>query len=1610
MKLSFSFHALLLCLLAALLAKNAPAEDNTGELVPVTVTPKPLHVASHYYEKYYDQAIILSFDQGYNTPFTEFDAALVECNPAPTKQLRILHDYGSTYRIPVDLDPGTDFRIVLKAGFPAKNAPYQLPMDYYISGRVPDLPTQASLVTDGVFFPLHAPIWELPLRSVNFQQKLQVKVYELYDSTILNALSGLDESYYSSSSDRWAHLTAEAEIEVPAPKNQAVFSSLDLNAIGIPRDRPGLYNIEMAAPKERWSSDNQSKFIVITDLALFATVQDGEYLCQVRSLARPEQPVPAVELTLWSRKNQELAKATTDAAGEARLLLPPMEDKSDYPKLLLARNPSTHDVSYLLFDSAGTDARFRKRRTLSNATKPAAFLFADRGAALPGEEVTFTALLRNPRENRPLPGVPLELKLYDSRNNLAGSKFATTDSFGVLQATFQLDQQAPLGNYEVRLVQPGTTICYTFTFFLVADFTPDQLAARATLPETIAADEETLEVQVQADYYFGAPVRDSNVEVSLSSQFAAINPPQELKEFSFGIEKLPRQAGFPTRAIGKTDDNGHLALKVKRPYPARDEAELVLPIQVTAQATVKPTGARAVTALDSRRVDPFDRYLGSRIAKREASRVQLQFAAVDAENRIATLPEKLNLAISRLTWDYLLKEQSDGTYRRTWEQVETAVPLEAPEPDGEGCLWLELPGHGNYKVTVKDENGRTLNQFSFWFYNGESDERSPNPNRMDFKFDQESYQPGQIAKLTFETDFDGECLVVAGSHFMPLTTFAQNVQTGDNTIEIKIPETLCQTNWFVGVTAVGAATADANGKPADPRHLTGLARLSVNQRSHRLETTLEAPELARPGKNVEVRLTIKDADGKPVSGEAAVWGVDEGILALTGFQTPDAFSHFFASQNCPFAQSDLYPALYPMLRVVNGKVGGGFAAAAANRATADFSDYQQKFQEVKELPHFKQLGILKTNEDGSASANLKLPDFAGKLRLMAVATDATCRLGSTQRHIVMHDPVTLNFVAPRTIAPGDRILLRGTIFNQDLEDARLTWSFGRELEGFRPETGEVTLAKGASAEIRFELALPEDTAEGPLPILLKVKTDGGELFEKRMVMTVRSHIPPRPVCDTDVLKPGETLAVKLTGKATDSLRIGSPVARLMGHWDWLNEYPYGCVEQITARAFPQLAIPDLIATGRLAETLREGAAQRVKDTLARYHAYTGSNGWYTMWPNSSPENVWQEGSLFAFLFQAEAARLGYCTVDQAQRDARINTLRIYINDRTKPQEERAIATYALALMAPTFAQPYVAQLTDSTEPCRPYTAFLCAMTLIRCGFADEGARLWATVADQEFTRTDADSIALDSPVRRTGLALWLLADLLPEDQMLPKLAATLDDLAGDDQYFTTQEHAWYALGLSKYLLTLPKLAGESRLAATLASEEHGVKTLDFAGEKPITYSESGSYVICNTGTEPLIVQHAYRASAHGITPVSAGLHISRVYQNEAGEIVDSCKVGDLLTVKIILSGATATNLVLSDLLPAGFEIEDEKLMTRAGKTSEQSSNGMNATLVEKRFDRLLWFGNLYNIANLPGIFTYQVRAVAPGTFQVPPVQIEAMYKPQLRAIGAPDTPVFTVTE
>lgn len=1449
-----------------------------------------------------------------------------------------------------DFKPGESYRITVKKGLTSE-AGLMLEKDLHFTFLAPDLPSRMAFATTGVFLPVGCAVWQLPLQISNPPESFQVEVRQAHAENLIDFLAD--------PSSRNTVELLKKKISATVKHNEKVLIPLDLAALGISQ-KPGLYSVALRP-------GGSHRVLIVTDLAVTAAKAAEDLVFAVRSLSGKAK-VEGATVSLYSDKRRLLASASTDALGHGRIAIPDLADKEDSPALLVVRQGD--DTTYFSLDwlDSHGDAAFPE----PPAEAMAAFLYPERGVCRPGETLTLFAMLRKSETLSAQGGVPMMLVVNDPQGRVFTRLEVEGDALGCYRAEIAVPVSAPTGGWSFSLVEPGALeggATYGQAAFQVAEFVPDSIA----LNMAAEVKEEMISLSGRAAYYFGTPLADARIKI-MTEAFSAPFTSDRYRDFSFGMADYARLSR--ENASTTTDSNGHFTFTAPKP-----KAKSVNPLRVALTASAQSSaGGRSVSASASVTVHSAPFYIGTREAESTESGKAFDCAVLSPEGEaLAELPE-LRVVLSSREWRFVLKE-NNGTHSRVWQEEARVIGTNALVL-AEGRFTLPVPFSGSFAMEVIDAEGAVRHARDFWFWRGEAGERMANPNTLTFSLNAERYRPGEVAKLTFESPFAGEAIVVSGGAAMH-ELFARSVEPGSTVIEVPIPADAPMGSFFAGITLISRATPEA-----EPQRLFGLASLPVDQSIHRLGVTLRAPERALPGEQITVKVSLTDHAGAPAAGQVQLWGVDEGVLALTGFATPDPFAAFFGQRCCPWRFGDAYGLFYPVMKIDREAIGGDSKEAFMNTVGRHLSDRAEQGKESAVVL----CEALSVPASGEGEITLTLPDHTGSLRLMATAA-APEQTGSGACNVMLRRPVSLRATAPRVLAPGDtfEVLLEG--FNHDEESDDAFWNFTATegLDVLTANGGKLRVPKGSNAAATIRLAVKPDAENVAFTLQFGV---GGETHSESIAITVR---PPMPAVDTlviETLKPGETRT--FTSGKFDRIDAGSPILSVRGALDWLNDYPHGCLEQTTAQAFPFLGVKALVQNGIVPEAFTESAADTISLTIGRLSAMRLANHTYAMWPGSS--ETWFEGSLFAWHFLLEAEAAGYAALDKEHREGIIRFLRSTVNNRADfALAVRAYALYILALAEPNLAEA-PARIT-ATEKAGAYSAFLIGSALIRAGQPAEGLALLkpALVLPLWEEATGETFGCLDSKARRLGLALWILDDILPDDPANTIFARELQNaIITTGHWGSTQQNAWAALGLSRWLAR----RGGVRSAFTIAVD--GGKTESVIGCKSI--EGQGSIRIENTGSGALCVFHRKRAIPKAFTPEACGFSINRTYSDLNGNRVTHCKVGDLLEATITLHvPGFQENVVITDLLPAGLEIEDETLLTRSRVFDSTGSSGFACARKERRFDRFLAFGDLYET----GTITYRVRAAVRGTFAQPPVLVESMYQAALKAT-ARENDVFTI--
>ncbi len=1514
-----------------------------------------------------------------NTAFIEFNTDPEKLRGIKKEQITITPalpftiswDHYSYVKINAEFQPETAYRFTVRKGV-TDDEGRKLEYDAEFQIRFPARPTMLSALSSGLVFPQKRANRFLPLELCNLDT-IKVQVLHLYENNLLRFSAQPDWNGDIKALD-YGKAVAEKEIAVKIPRNKTVNYGLDLNEL-LPMDRTGIYGLILTAMDKKESRKTVQLAVAVTDLAPQCVIDEknNRVFAAVRRLSDGSACAGA-EVTLVSRKFQLLGRGKTDVSGLVKL---------DYGRTTAAGDKN--DAPYGLLVKAGPDvvfqreicytghslAEFESAGTNRSSTDPRALVYTERGVYRPGEKICATVWVRNP-ELKEMPSVPCLVTVQDPSGNVIYSKKTKTGNGGLVHTSFILPEDAPGGSYDVNCKAADDSSFWGSASFLAADFVPDRIKVSLKGPQgELAVKKESADFTFSAEYYFGGQLDKPPYQFTVLPKPAVPRP--EWKDWTVGSREF-----IPGRKFSRSGKLPAKGQKVTYPGFASLGGKAYAPVVLNAAAQVSEPGGRAVTANTSVIYHPTAYYLGlQQQSEKDRAVISWKFFPAEKGTAAPLKNRQIQLKLMRNDWKYVLKKNG-SKLSREWVREKVPAGTETIETGDliQGIWRKKLPG-GSYELTAECGGMRTT--LEFWHWYGEGGVRSSNPAVISCTTDKKLYLPGEKASITLNSASDGTVLIALGGRKLASYT-AFPVKKGKNQLTVQLPAGVETSACYAGLTLVSGETRQF-----------GLVRFALEQKRHRLDLELTAPEKAMPKEKIKVKISLKTPEGQPVSGMVQLFAVDEGILSLTNYKTPDIFDYFYGAYDCDFVFTDIYSLLYPDLKIGrDGKIGGGASGSAAGKRLSQTRKAAQE-SAVAVLPPVQ--------VNGSKEFEIALPDHLGAMRLMAVASAAD-RAGSAQKALKMRDKLDILPTAPQVCAPGDRTELTFALFNHELPDGKA--QFELALPSGKRILAEPVFQKGKSAVFRTVIQVP--AKEGLYTLKAMLKKDGIVKY-KEVKLPVRLPNPAVTYTVMRPLKPGEKWeSGKVPAFAADaeySLTVsGSSASVLRNAVDWLNRYPYGCLEQTVSAAFPFLSADALEKCGVITPEMARTAKVKANVTAARILSMMLYNGAFPMWPGGTSE--WTGGTVYAAHFLTAGGNLR----DGNQKKLLAGYLKGLLQNASAARYGRAYAAYVLALMKNSRTEVLSGARNLLAGNNDDYASFLAAAALLETGYSGEAYPHLKRLLRKEIWRTDGSAPHFAGPAAKAGMTLYILMKQQTDaPEAVAKLRQTLLRMVRENGsgWGVTHANAWAVLGLAE----LERSSAGAKGAAVVNLPGQKSRNVDPAGNQTFRLDGPSPVTVLNSGNSTIYISYQIKGVPVKAEPVRQVLSVKRSILRNS-KPVTSAKQGDLVTVRIRLeSSAAVKDVVLSDLLPGGLEIEDSRFATRSKGPATAAARQKNLTVKqeEKRPGEFVLSGDLWKKGTAE--ITYQARAVSRGQFAMGSTSAEAMYEPETRAFE-PGSGIFEV--
>ncbi len=967
----------------------------------------------------------------------------------------------------------------------------------------------------GVLLPRSESDGKVYVKTINID-KLKVELYKINRKQLI--ASEYSQYLYDNLSSwmleplisNFAEKVAGVEIDTEGKRNERVALPIDLNALygKTPEDGVYLLSVRDASLSDDAMLDSDlgdrhfSRLIIASDLSVTAYKGYGLVKLAVRSL-KSANPVPGAEVNIISRSGRSLYATRTDADGFASI---PYEALSGKDALRASAATVDHGNDFFMLPLSADSSLSLESITnvpyegplVYGPKEVKAMAMTDRGIVRPGEKINFTVLVRN-RNLGASDLKALVLKLRRTDGMLVSQMTAPAKGAGFFETAFEIPDKCNRGQWTLEACSGDRVLAETN--FQVADFVPGTVTAKTGGNNNTLKAGKKESFLVSAFYNYGSPAAALNTESHID--FFALEHPFDkgkYRDYSFGpnkeeAEKLNSNAIDPEAVA--LNDQGKGLISATMP-------DVSYAIKALFSATVYAGSTVAATQKDYT-LYPDSSLIGIRVND-DRSNISL----ISCDEKGNARDDVISYSIKRRLRDYqFVLEYGNWHYV---PQIRKYAVMAASGSSGENGLDIDIADleDGEYEITSTTKDG---GKSSLIFYKGYAlSEGVDSPDKMEVSCDKASYKVGDKATLSFIAPREGTLDLIFGTDEI-LKTQRFDVKKGHNTISFKVDNTFEQ-----GTHVLLSLSSAATASPA-PVHAFGLSYIAVDSDEKKLALKLDAPDFLRPEEELKAELSIDDPHDQ-VNYFAAL--VDEGVLNLTSFKTPDPFAYFTSPGKYEIQVNDLCNRL---LRAFSkGDQGYGedpmLYAGAASTPEA-LSQLKNKVIAIHQ-------GVTEV-KDGKAQISFKIPRHQGAMRLMVIAADSKA-VGSAQKSITVRDKTAQSVNLPSILHIGDKLASSVNISNLELDDSNLSLnlSCSGSIKCAALTDHLLSIRKGDQVNVPFDVTAD---ALGTGNISYTIKAGDYQIADHIGVVTAEPSISAF-LQDARFVKKGESAELKLPLNAT----------------------------------------------------------------------------------------------------------------------------------------------------------------------------------------------------------------------------------------------------------------------------------------------------------------------------------------------------------------------------------------------------------------------------------------------------------------------------------------------
>lgn len=1423
-----------------------------------------------------------------------------------------------------------------------------------------------------------------------------------------------------------------SDINLHLPPNQTVVRPLDLTKLLGKPPRGGVTLLDLRADlpddRHRIKEQVQRALVQVTDLGLALKLATGSGVVWATRLSTG-QPLAGVNLELRDRANRVLWQGVSDQNGLATLpplaTLAPQTDKARPwmgPQVFLL---GRHEGDLAVLPSSWSNDLVYSLPSSVEYLSPEQYspLLAHAVTQLPlyqpGQTVRLVVYLRTqgPQGLLPPGPEPLAVEVKDPYGRLVAHLADKPNAYGSLGGELTLSPQARLGQYQIVVKTGGQEIAAGN--FRVASFRPPEFKVNLDTPaQGLGARAQSAEVR--ADYLFGAPVAGGKAKVQVEQRGSSFAPAL-LEGYAVGDLPLPSEDEPPSKVktLGNLeaplDSQGRAVLNLPAAQPQPGQ-----PVEVGLEAAVSDASGLVVTGRGRYTVHPAALYLGLKAPglAQAGQAASLEIKAATFDDQPAP-PCEVTLTAYREIWETVRERGPGGFYRSLTKARRDKVwqkSLALSTAGGQASFTPPEAGTYALLAEVKDQEGR-LNRTGTYLYAagaGLAGWQRFDDNRLEVVAESTTLTPGQSARILIKNPFDQATALISVEGLGVRRTLLRQVEGPAPVIEVPMraedaPNAYLGVLLVRGRVAAGGAAGPDLGKP---QVRIGYASIKVSDPQAGLKVAVEPRQSElRPGAEVSAQVRVSGKDDQPRQCQVTFLAVDERVLtAAQGVNSYDPRVTFDKPRPLTVQSADGRTQV----------VGQRFQGEKGDDSAGGGGLGQAMRQDFHPAVFWLAQG--QTDAKGHLEVSFKLPDSLTAYRLVAVAAGPGRDFGLGKASVRASRPLQMLSALPRFAVAGDKFAARVLVQNLSPRPGQVTVSLmtsGLTLDG--PAQQSLELAPGQSRPVDFSVSASQP---GPASLSFRASLEGEEdaarfklevlpltsLETAAMAGSLdpaggrgQATVPLKLPQDADPKRGGLRLVVAPSLASA----LGAPAQLLLA-------YPWDCLEQRLSKAAARALI---LAHGPLLGLKpAEGDLAAVKATLEQVADFQRGDGGFSLWPGQRRSDLFVTAYAILAARQMQAAGASLEPgVKKRALDYLQETLRRGAAPKAGDAQRRVAETLALMALAQE-GRPVRPALEAALAQNQAYPPLGLAALLSAAQYSH-----LPTLAQQIITRLEASAVVsaehlhfagvqpgglkeiMGSTLRDNALVLWVLCQAQPAYPRLEGLAAWVAARLGETRDLSTQEAVFGLWGLAAYL-GRPGSVAPARVRAELAGRQIMEQAFSGQADPPasvevpsqqLTVGQAQELVLsAQQGRPHWAARLSYAPAQPAAAPVNAGFLLARVLRPQGGQAGQATPAtGDgvecLLT---ILVSQTRHHVLVHDPYPAGLEPQN-------ATASEPAEDGQEAPSWQPwRFKELRKTGLLLYAPRMdPGVYTfrYNLRAVAPGTYQLRPARAEEMYAPEV---------------